>query len=178
MGTYQSGKGTEIEEENGRVETEGDDEFDVQMMQAIHMQNKLREEEQKKAFGVSHNIFDVSSYGEVHMKKFIAQSNQEQNEGGNTPYKTNVQTYDQSVSLVQMQDSMLFDDLKAPNKKGLLPTQAVIPEETHEEQPSGKFDTSAEMESSENKHYMFQNQMQQSAKQHHYYEMMNTESLP
>mgnify|MGYP001108140257 CR=1 FL=1 len=59
------------------MDTEGDDEFDVQWMQAVHMQKKQKEEEQKKAFGVSHNIFDISSYGEVHMKKFFAQSNQE-----------------------------------------------------------------------------------------------------
>ena len=44
-----------------------EDEFDVQEIQKIH-DRKKQEEEKKNAFGMSHNIFDVSSYGEVHLK--------------------------------------------------------------------------------------------------------------
>ena len=44
---------------------------------------------------MSHNIFDVSSYGEVHLKQHMVSSGQIQKDG-----------YDASVSLVQMQDSM------------------------------------------------------------------------
>lgn len=72
---------------------------------------KKVEESQKKAFGVSHNIFDVSSYGEVNMKNIYATS--PQNIDNPKGYcKEEKQTYDQSVSLVQMQDSMNFDDFK------------------------------------------------------------------
>ena len=54
---------------------------------------------------MSHNIFDVSSYGEVHLKQHMVSSGQIQKDG-----------YDASVSLVQMQDSMQFDDIKAMKK--------------------------------------------------------------
>ena len=72
---------------------------------------KKVEESQKKAYGVPHNIFDVSSYGEVNMKNIYATS--PQNIDNPKGYcKEEKQTYDQSVSLVQMQDSMNFDDFK------------------------------------------------------------------
>ena len=62
----------------------------------------------------------MSSYGEVQLHKFIAESKQ-QNEptestGGFNKGGENIQTYDQSVSLVKMQDSMNFEDFKAAKK--------------------------------------------------------------
>ena len=57
-----------------------------------------------QAYGTSHNIFDVSSLGEVQMNNFNSQLKE------NSNYKTSLQTYDQTVSLV-MQDSMQ-EDLK------------------------------------------------------------------
>ena len=94
---------TDIENAYDPLATE-EDEFDVQEIQKIH-DRKKQEEEKKNAFGMSHNIFDVSSYGEVHLKQHVVSSGPIQKGG-----------YDASVSLVQMQDSMAFDDLKAMKK--------------------------------------------------------------
>ena len=85
----QSNKGTEIGDDLGRVETEGDDDLDLQLIGQVHQQKKQEADQQKKAFGVSHNIFDVSSYGEVQLHKFIEASKNEPttNQNGGAFYK-------------------------------------------------------------------------------------------
>ena len=56
------------------------------------MNAKQKEDEKKQAFGVSHNIFDVSSYGEVHMRNVIAASKNEPPTQGY--YKDDKENYD------------------------------------------------------------------------------------
>lgn len=70
----------------------------------------------RQAFGVSHNLFDVSSYAEVNFNAIASPINP----------KGKADNYDQSVSLVQMQDSMAFDDLKKDNNK-LKKTNEIVP---------------------------------------------------
>jgi len=90
----------------------------------LHSKNNQQtaqdQEANLQAFGVGHNLFDMSSYGEVGFKHFS--SNQ----------KPTIQqeSYDQSVSLVQMQDSMAFDDLKGMKKGHMAPMTKPIIEET------------------------------------------------
>ena len=61
-----------------------------------------------------------------------------------------MQTYDQSVSLVKMQDSMNFDPMNVSNnaqpKKGKQPGghEVILEEANENENLTGKFDTSAE----------------------------------
>ena len=69
--------------------------------------------------GVSHNIFDVSSYGEVRLNNFASQSKEK--------YKTPV-AQNNSVSYVQMDDSGLAFDAKKKNSLAV-PADQVIPEE-------------------------------------------------
>ena len=96
------------------------------------------------------------------MHNLIAESKNEQTcgQGGAGFYKTDVQTYDQSVSLVKMQDSMQFDVMNVTNpqqKKGMQPE--IIFEEANEgDNLTGKFDTSDEtqgmLRKSSMQHYM------------------------
>ena len=85
-------------------------------------------------------MFDVSSYGEVRFGIFSQ----------NSKVKLPDTHEDQSVSLVQMQDSMAFDDLKGL-KKGSRPVhtdiQHPIIEESspHDSQMTGAFDQPNEM---------------------------------
>ena len=67
------------------------------------------------------------------MQNLIAESKQESSEKGGY-YKTDLQTYDQSVSLVKMQDSMQMD-MNVTNtqpKKGKQPSHEIILEEANE----------------------------------------------
>ena len=87
---------TEMEEP---MDTHGDESFSLQTIADVHQAKKL-EVQKKQAFGTSQNIFDVSSYGEVHLKDFRSQKNQ------GSMYKMNSKCIDNSISLVQMGDSM------------------------------------------------------------------------
>ena len=66
---YKSNKNTEIEDQN-----QDEDDFDVSAIGNHHAEQRARQEkveEQKKAYGTDHNIFNVSkvsSYGEVNVK--------------------------------------------------------------------------------------------------------------
>ena len=53
-----------------------------------------------------HNLFDISTYGEVQMNNVFSSNQKTKQTTGN----------DHSVSLVQMQASLDFDDLKAFKK--------------------------------------------------------------
>ena len=83
----------------------GDETFDIELAQA-NMKQKHRD--RKQAQGTSTDIFNTSSYGNVKMQQFLAQAKQ-RDQG----QKSNV-----SVSMVEMQDSMQFDNEK-DFKKGL-----------------------------------------------------------
>ena len=50
-----------------RLDTQ-EDELDLSAIKAAH---------QKQTFGVAHNIFDVSSYGEVNMKNMLTEAKKE-----------------------------------------------------------------------------------------------------
>ena len=137
-----SSRNTEIAEDLGRIDTQ-EDELDLQTISNVHQQKsgQLADDSNKKnAFGMSHNIFDVSSYGEVQMNQVLAN----QKMYGSSAYKNGIQTQDQSVSLVQMQDSMAFEDIK-PLKRGT-DVQIVIEEHpneaANESHITGKFDNS------------------------------------
>mmetsp|Transcript_3918 Transcript_3918/g.4650 ORF Transcript_3918/g.4650 Transcript_3918/m.4650 type:complete len:132 (+) Transcript_3918:1548-1943(+) len=98
-------------------------------------QDKVADEAKRQAFGVSHNLFDVSSYAEVHFNNMMQSPGQQ---------KGKAENYDQSVSLVQMQDSMAFDDLKGMKKKAS-EVQPIIEEGSpHDSQMTGNFDNSAD----------------------------------
>lgn len=134
-GNNRSGKNNKLTDiENQDPLATEEDEFDVQEIQKIHLR-KQQEEEKKNAFGMSHNIFDVSSYGEVHLKQHMVSSGQIQKGG-----------YDASVSLVQMQDSMAFDDIKAmkKNTNANMPDNEPILEENSQNQSkiTGQFERS------------------------------------
>lgn len=60
-------KGTEIDD---YMPTEEDEEFDLTAIQNMHEAKKQQDQLKKQAFGVSHNLFDDSDYGEVRMKDF------------------------------------------------------------------------------------------------------------
>ena len=63
-----SNKNTEIED-LGRLDTQ-EDEFDVNAIAKVHETKKMLNENDKKAIGMSQNIFDVSSYGEVRLNAY------------------------------------------------------------------------------------------------------------
>ena len=63
-----SNKASEIED-LGRLDTQ-EDEFDVNTIAKIHESKKMLNENDKKAIGMSQNIFDVSSYGEVRLNAY------------------------------------------------------------------------------------------------------------
>lgn len=94
-------------------------------------------------------MFDVSSYGEVRFNNF-----------SQTPKnRAPIEGYDQSVSLVQMQDSMAFDDIKGLKKGRNNDFQKPIMEESspHDSQMTGNFDMSNEKINggvNDSKHYM------------------------
>lgn len=99
----------------GRIDTQ-EDEFDVVAIQRLHANNNkaadvennsAERKQNENAYGVTRDIFDNSSYGEVGVKNFL---NTQRQEG--SP-RSKGQSKDQSVSLVLMQDSMAFDDVKA-----------------------------------------------------------------
>ena len=58
-------KKSEVEDNGGRLDTM-EDELDLNMIKKTHT-TQMSEKDKKEAFGVSHNIFDVSSYGEVRL---------------------------------------------------------------------------------------------------------------
>lgn len=60
-------KGTEVDD---NLATEEDEEFDLQAIQNVHEAKKQQDQLKKQAFGVSHNLFDDSDYGEVRMQDF------------------------------------------------------------------------------------------------------------
>ena len=130
-----SNKQSEIED-HGRLDTQ-EDEFDVQTITKIHAQKqKPLNDSEKKATGMSVNIFDVSSYGEVRLNNLANKSNYNKAPVPN-----------QSVSYVQLDDeSMTFGD--PLNKKKSLASGSlrnqVIPEENGDNtsQLTGNFDIS------------------------------------
>ena len=69
-GTHQSNKGTEVEDM--RLDTQ-EEEFDLDAIDMAH-KKQADDEAKKQAFGMSHNIFDVSSYGEVRLNNFQQKS--------------------------------------------------------------------------------------------------------
>ena len=66
-------KDTEVEE---CMDTQEDEDLDLQTIQNIHKAKQDQDNKKKQAFGVSHNIFDVSSYGEVRLNDFRPQKEQ------------------------------------------------------------------------------------------------------
>lgn len=68
-------KNSDVDDLGGRLDTE-DGELDIGEIHNLHRVNQAKnnanDAEKKEAFGVSHNIFDVSSYGEVHLNMFQA----------------------------------------------------------------------------------------------------------
>lgn len=66
-------KNTDGMDDGGRVDTE-DNELDIGEIHKLHKMNQSKQNskdvEKRSAFGVSHNIFDVSSYGEVQVNMF------------------------------------------------------------------------------------------------------------
>ena len=61
-----------------------------------------------------HNLFDVSSYGEVQMKQITTPGKGDSLPGG---FVSKTAGADASVSLVQMDDSIAAHDLKGPKGK-------------------------------------------------------------
>lgn len=55
-----------------------DDEFDLNTIDRVHepakLQAQLEEDKKRQAFGVSHNLFDVSSYAEVRFNQVLRDS--------------------------------------------------------------------------------------------------------
>ena len=94
----------------------------------------MREMDAKRqAFGVSHNLFDVSSYGEVRMAKMLRDAAQTGN-------------VNQTASLCQMQDktdnSIAFDDLKFKKKQtGVEPIEEEV---SAQESMTNKFEQSSD----------------------------------
>ena len=75
-----SNRASEVEDRDGRLDTE-EDCFDLQAIQQVHAKKGAVESSaggssKNNAFGMSHNIFDVSSYGEVRLNNFQTQSQQ------------------------------------------------------------------------------------------------------
>ncbi len=95
--------------------------------------------------GVSHNIFDVSSYGEVRLNNFATASKEK--------YKQPVAN-NHSVSYVQMADDSMAFDVKKKNSLAVAADQ-VIPEENGDamSQMTGNFDVSHDQKVN-GSHYM------------------------
>lgn len=60
-------------EDCGRLDTQEDD-FDVEKITAIHDASKKGTTDREQVYGTSHNIFDVSSYGEVRMNNVLGKN--------------------------------------------------------------------------------------------------------
>ena len=58
-------KGTLVNESDNNFD--GDDSIDLQTITDTHKASRAQEEKNKNAIGLSHNIFDTSSYGEVRL---------------------------------------------------------------------------------------------------------------
>ena len=94
------------------TEEDEDDELDLKVINQVHSADNKKEqllakEAKLQAFGVSHNLFDISSYGEVRVNHMMPDSTAQDGKDDD---------YDQSVSLVKMQDSYALDDIKAQKK--------------------------------------------------------------
>ncbi len=79
-----------------------------------------------------HNLFDMSTYGEVQTHNVFSSNQKTKATTGN----------DHSVSLVQMQASLDFDDMKAFKKNNNAGSGQPIMEESHPNEETGNFDMS------------------------------------
>ena len=124
----------------------GDETFDIDMAMA----NKRKS--RKQALGTSVNIFDTSSIGSVPMRNFLHSKDQVKTSIAMKGVPTN------EVSMVEMRDSMAFDDPKAMlNGLGAKPINGTIeavspPQELNA--VGGRDEDEAEYDRTSSGHYM------------------------